>query len=116
MSDQTSGAHRREREPLDRVFDVLSHPLRRRLLTSIAESTSGDGAAVTTADLNTRGEDVDRLRVELYHAHLPKLAEAGYIEWDGDTRATRRGPNFDEVEPVLRLLADEQDDLPGAWP
>lgn len=55
------------------------------------------------------------MRSALYHVHLPKLAEAAYIEWDADTQTIRRGPNFDEIAPLLQLMADHEDELPAAW-
>ena len=54
-----------------------------------------------------------RVQTALYQMHLPKLAEAGYIAWDADTHTIRRGPNFDENAPLLRVMADHEDEPPG---
>ena len=70
-----------------------------------------DGLAPAEAD----DADLNRLKAELQHVHLPKLAEAGYIDWDAKTQTIRRGPNFNEIAPLLRLIDEHGDDLPAGW-
>ncbi|MFC3960303.1 DUF7344 domain-containing protein [Halovivax cerinus] len=78
-----------------------------RLATRVAAwQTDNDPDVVDDASLA-------EIRTALYHMHLPKLAEAGYIAWDADTHTIRRGPNFDENAPLLRVMADHEDELPG---
>ena len=60
-----------------------------------------DSALVTTA---------------LYHSHLPRLADAGYIDWDRQTGVLSQGPRFTEIEPMLVLLATNPNALPFDWP
>jgi hypothetical protein len=48
--------------------------------------------------------DSERFRLTLYHHHLPKLAEGGYVRWESDPFAVRRGPNFDEPAFVVSQL------------
>ncbi|WP_255150157.1 helix-turn-helix domain-containing protein [Halorarius halobius] len=101
---------------LDRMFDALSHPYRRRILLLVSEHNPRDEDEFSVEDLATEDDDLELLTTELYHAHLPKLAEAGYIEWDEDMRTIRRGPNFDEIAPLLHLMHDHQEELPEGWP
>ena len=101
---------------LDRLFDALSHPYRRRILTLLAEANPRDEAEFSPEELVMDPDDTELTTVALYHKHLPKLAEAGYIEWDRDTHAIRRGQRFDEVAPLIRLMRDHPDGLPGGWP
>jgi len=103
-------------DSLDRMFDALSHPYRRRILVLLDEHNPRDADEFSVEDLATEDDDLELLTSELYHAHLPKLAEAGYIEWDEDTQVIRRGPNFAEIAPLLRLMTDHQDELPDGWP
>ncbi|KDE58888.1 hypothetical protein EL22_01610 [Halostagnicola sp. A56] len=73
-------------------YDVLRHPRRLRVL----EVLGGYDRAVSLAELATEvrrrnasaGQDrpTEReIRTSLVHAHLPKLADYGVIEWDGET-------------------------------
>ncbi|WP_187695785.1 DUF7344 domain-containing protein [Haloplanus rubicundus] len=101
---------------LDRIFDVLKHPYRRRILMLVSEHNPRDEDEFSVGELATEDDDLELLTTELYHVHLPKLADAGYIEWDEDTHTIRRGPNFDEIAPLLRLMDDHQDELPEGWP
>ncbi|VTT86294.1 hypothetical protein DM2_2332 [Halorubrum sp. DM2] len=52
----------------------------------------------------------------MYHSHLPKLADLGFIEWDPDENEIRKGPRWDDIAPLLRLIEDHQDELPDGWP
>jgi hypothetical protein len=101
---------------LDRAFDALRHPYRRRILLLVGEHEPRDEAAFAADTLATDDDDLALLTTELYHVHLPKLATAGYVDWDEDAHTVRRGPAFDEVAPLLRLLCDHREELPGGWP
>lgn len=101
---------------LDRMFNALRHPYRRRILMLVSEHNPRDEDEFSVEDLATDDDDLELLTTELYHAHLPKLAKAGYIEWDEEDRTIRRGPNFNEIAPLLRLMTDHQDELPDGWP
>lgn len=54
---------------------------------------------------NSEARSRQQLELHLYHKHLPKLRRAGVIEWSQDTLTVSRGPQFDDFEPALRLLA-----------
>jgi predicted transcriptional regulator len=102
-------------EPINRLFGVLSHPHRRRILRTIAEANPRQIDEFTPEEFGADGRDLDRFRLELYHVHLPKLADAGYIDWDRSAGTVCRGPNYEEIEPTLDLLLDHEEDLPGSW-
>lgn len=53
------------------------------------------------------------LEVTLCHTHLPKLEDAGLVEWDEDAETVSRGPKFEEIEPALRLLIENVHKLPS---
>ena len=95
---------------VNRVFDILSKTLRRQALFAIRE-----GIVDNDADLLMRGSRKEE-EVRLRHNHLPKLEQAGYIEWDRDTGSISEGPNFDEIKPILELLETHADELPPGWP
>jgi hypothetical protein len=100
---------------LDRALDALGHPYRRRLLLLVGER-GRDEDEVPVEAVAHDDEDLDLLGTELYHVHLPRLAEAGYVEWDRDLESVRRGPNFGEVAPLLALMRERREALPDGWP
>lgn len=94
-----------EQEPLpptriDAVMTALGARERRAVLLNFLDGTTEYGL-----DALDRVAGADDLRLRLHHTHLPKLAGAGYVDWDRDADVVRRGPEFPEVEPLLRMLA-----------
>lgn len=98
---------------LDVLFDVLSQPERRRVLLHLSDVGPRDDDQVTLDELVAGDPDRERehLQTDLHHRHLPKLDDARFVRWAPEDRTVRRGPRFDEVEPVLELLQDQRDDL-----
>jgi len=84
---------------LDSVMNALMKPERRLVLLELLDEPTDASIASITREIS--GDDAD---TKLYHAHLPKLADHGYIEWDMDSKTVSRGPNYPFVEPVLRML------------
>ncbi|MDQ2055843.1 hypothetical protein [Halobellus sp. H-GB7] len=107
------------------TFHTLADPIRRYVLDDLDEQAtpvSFDRLATRVAAWHTDCDPdavgdatLTEMRTTLYHVHLPKFAEAGYIEWDKDTHTIRQGPNFDDIAPFLRLMADHEDKLPAGW-
>ncbi|WP_435159490.1 DUF7344 domain-containing protein [Haladaptatus sp. DFWS20] len=89
----------------DTIFDVLSDIQRRQLLFSLLEHNP---QVVSSQSSNTE----ERHRILQQHVHLPKLADAGFIAFESDEKI-EKGPRFDEILPVLELLDDHNDELPG---
>lgn len=91
----------------DRVFELLSDGRRRHVLYYLAREQTG-GATVTELRevISSRLEgDRDDLAVELHHTHLPKLAAAGVVEYDGRSETVRyRGDPL--LERCLEYAAD----------
>ncbi|UTF52000.1 hypothetical protein NGM29_09270 [Natronosalvus rutilus] len=48
----------------------------------------------------------ERLLLDLYHNHLPKLEEAGLVEYDDRTETVRYHPN-DHVEKLHQFVTTE---------
>ena len=92
----------------NRLFDALSNGQRRRILFTLLERED-----LVNIDSPPDGvEDRHSAAVERRHVHLPKLAEYGFIEWDRQANAVTRGPQFAEIEPMLRVVADNRELLP----
>ena len=107
--------YRPERDaPLDAAFDALSNRTCRALLGQLTESDDeafvvpdlaarlADASAVRDADAETDPDaaaaadapDTERrLRARLHHTHLPKLADAGLVEYDADRGIVRYCPD-----------------------
>ncbi|WP_254538660.1 DUF7344 domain-containing protein [Halomarina litorea] len=99
---------------LDTMLDMLSNSHRRRILLAVSDHNPRHEDEFTLDELDD--DNGRRLKISLRHAHLPKLADKGYIEWDPDTQTIRRGPNFDDIAPLLRLMEEHHDELPDDWP
>lgn len=98
----------------DTAFRLLANRHRRRLLFRFAEADSDKEIAIP-ADLAFLGEDMETIETELHHNHLPMLSGAGVIDWDRGADTVRRGPLFDELQPLLDLLIERRDRLPDEW-
>jgi hypothetical protein len=115
---------------LDETLPLLADRTRRRLVSHLMDAGRVEGGrdelARILANPGPDGDDPDApmvdggsvrddVRVALGHVHLPKLHHAGVIDWDVDAGVVRRGPTFDRVAPLVRLLRDSADALPGPW-
>jgi predicted transcriptional regulator len=97
----------------DDMLDVMSHIQRRKLLMALMDHNPQDD----TLSVPAGSEDVDSIErlVQMKHVHLPKLVDHGFVEWNRDTHEVTKGPNFDEIRPLLELLDDHKDELPQGW-
>lgn len=101
-----------------RAFEALANRYRRQLLLALFEANPQDDGDLDPLDLLKQGEttaDLDVTQVELHHAHLPKLADMGFIEWDRESGELSKGPNWNEIAPLLQLMQNHQDELPDGW-
>lgn len=96
--------------PLDATFEALANRRCRVALRQLAESDDalvvGDLADRLAEELDDAASE-DRLRTALHHTHLPKLDDAGVVEYDpdrglvrfrGDSRFEAMGPTIESVE------------------
>jgi hypothetical protein len=86
---------------IDDYLRLLADEQKRRLLRDLLEA-DGDPVSVETDDPDERARR--------HHIHLPKLSDAGLIDWDPRDDLIVRGPAFDEVVPLLEAI----DDLRGS--
>jgi hypothetical protein len=103
---------------LDAMLDMLSDSHRRRILLAVSDHNPRDEDEFVTDSFipsDAESESLQHIR-KLRHIHLPKLDDRGYIEWNQDTETIRRGPNFDDIAPLLQLMDDHEDELPNDWP
>jgi len=100
-------------QSLDDVFDVLSANRRRHALYVLyrrADSTT----VRELADALTpeSGGDVERVTAELAHVHLPRLDDAGVVEYDRDAETVALADLSDRFDRYLAVAAaDERESL-----
>lgn len=111
---------------LDTVFNTLADPDRRYLVRIVSERapttlTPEDLAASLLARTHESAQAVPDMRrkqalTSLYHVHLPKLSDAGLIEWDQDNDTIDRGDHpvyqTDIVDKILEHDQPEDSDPP----
>ncbi len=98
---------------LDDAFHALAHSDRRHILLELKEREPTEPIEID--ELHRPNGAPERARIKLHHIHLPVLAEAGYIDWDPSTTTVRIGNAFEEIEPLIALVADHRSRLPGEW-
>ena len=98
----------------DDMLDAVGHIQRRKLLVALLAHNPQDDEAVTVVENESMDEALGRL-VDMHHVHLPKLEEYGFITWNQATNEVSKGPNFEEIRPLLELLRDHEDELPDGW-
>lgn len=101
---------------VDSVFDALANRRRRYVLhclqkydNPMALADVADEIAVWENETNISeisGEEVKRVYISLYHAHVPKLADAGIVEYNQDRDMVALSENADQVEPFLKSIAE----------
>jgi len=99
------------------VHTLLASEDRRTVLQYLARN----GGAATVAELAQRlaegaesipGTGAGDARVRLHHVHLPKLADAGAVEYEMDAASvtlTTRGQQLDAVRKETATVLEESD-------
>ena len=105
------------------AFGLLSDDVRRRLLLllrdeeplELPDAVLSRGGGVS-ANLGGSGIDEGRRRqvieTRLHHVHLPKLVSTGVVTWNRQAGTAARGPRYDEIEPLLGVLASNAAAVP----
>ena len=100
---------------IDAILELLSERERRKLLGYLIES-EGDTATVEELldrlvedEADRTGEIPNRARFKtsLYHIHLPKLADAGILDYDSRSREVRYYGNRKLEEWIERIAEAE---------
>ena len=99
----------------DSIFEALSDPYRRQLLVALLDHNPQDDDDRDPLNIVSEGAEPEVLEARLFHNHLPMLEEMGYIIWDRDAHEIQKGPDWDEIAPLLTLIHDHRDELPDDW-
>ncbi|MFC4247326.1 hypothetical protein ACFOZ7_09995 [Natribaculum luteum] len=97
----------------NRAFSAVSTEPRRQLIVALLDAPADDTVLLPGSAMNPNDpRDLETLRRELRHTHLPMLADAGFVEWDTDPLVASRGPRFDEVAVIFEALHENATSLP----
>ncbi|WP_158057916.1 DUF7344 domain-containing protein [Halorussus halophilus] len=89
----------------DNAFTALANERRRTLLLNLLASNPQDAGVESSTGESVLTDAAQRAQTEMYHVHLPKLEDYGYIAWDKDANEVVKGPQFHEIRPLLEFLA-----------
>jgi hypothetical protein len=99
------------RERIDRSCDLLRNALRRHVIYALRENGPATADELAEAVVSAGVSDCrDRVLTSLVHTHLPKLAEAGVVEYDGPESLVSLSDGVTDLEPFLSVAAQEEDD------
>lgn len=94
---------------LAQLVDTLGHPHLWQILTHLGVHAPRYGDEL---DEREPAFSSDSLGADLFHDHLPKLDDAGFIDWNRTRGVVRRGPRFPEIAPLIGLLNVHWSGLP----
>ena len=99
------------------IYEALVHPYRRRLLLAMLKADDHGVAYPNPLEFApvVQGDPGRSRRIAMAHNHLPKLDGMGIIEWDREAEELSKGETWDELEPLLRWMAENRDELPEGW-
>jgi len=92
-----------DRERIDLSYRLLADVRRRRVLYALQanDAIGVDRLAETLVDAGL-ADSCDRAVASLVHTHLPKLADAGVIEYDRETGVLAADDGVARLEPFLK--------------
>lgn len=107
MSDANCDRDEQEGQPdLDTMFELLADQRRRLALHHLVEEETGELDEIADAVCSSIESDPPEVAMTLHHTHLPKLDEAGIIEYDPRS-AMARYYDHDLLEGILDWVARE---------
>lgn len=97
-----------QHEGVDELLSVLANANRRAVISVLRKQRD----ATTVDDLAAEicEECADRIRTELRHTHLPKMASADLVVYDADAGTVETTDRIREVQPVLDAVRDLERD------
>jgi hypothetical protein len=105
-------------------YDLLNDPLRYRVLLELPNYDNpvqlrvlADGirSSERTQPRHDDTADSNAVKTKLHHSHLPKLAAAGWIEYDSENRTIRYESRIETIRSALRTTVHELDQIRAAY-
>lgn len=113
-----------ELDPLSQLFRAFSHPHRRVALYYLDEHDEASLASLakclagwTQSGPRTESAavDVDDIRLQFHHQHLPTLTASGLVDYDADERTVKFRGLPDGGDEILAMALDaDTGAAPGA--
>lgn len=99
-----------EKSPkVDELMDTLAHHLRREVIHFFENFATDDTASIDDITTHISGRvpstEPSEVRAALHHAHLPKLDERGWLDYDARSGDIRYHGHQD-AEQLLSEVAD----------
>lgn len=92
-------------DPLDKALKILSDPRNQDVILALEQKSP--------RAMNELGKDSESLKIDLYHRVLPRLDKEGYVNWSRDSDVVTKGPKFESIHSVIRVLRRNSEDLQG---
>lgn len=87
------------------AFQILAAVPRRQIIDSLLHAPPDRELRLPEAANPPESRyDPQQLSIDLMHLHLPKMDDAGYIQWANDPLRVRRGSRFDDIRIVMEVL------------
>ncbi|WP_137290945.1 DUF7344 domain-containing protein [Natronorubrum halophilum] len=90
----------------EEAFGALSNATRRWVLKVLHERNSPIDLNALPDEPSIYKEPPESFEIALHHIHLPKLDDAGFVDWDHEQGMVAKGPQFDEARLLLDLIED----------
>ncbi|RKS83900.1 hypothetical protein BDK61_3297 [Haloarcula quadrata] len=99
----------------DEVFKAVAVEPRRQLIVALLDAHPDETVPLPESAINPNvPQDLEVLRQELYHCHLPMLSDHEFITWESEPLVAGRGPRFDEVGVVIDSLQSNATGVPDS--
>lgn len=85
----------------DEASRAVSKALRRQVLSTLLEHEEGIDMDSLADENLVVASQWEQNQIVLYHNHLPKLDDLGFIHWKPEAQRIERGERFDEIQAVL---------------
>lgn len=98
---------------LDAALSTVAHGQCRLVLLALLDHNPQTVSRLSIPeDVHPGDEEIEKAEVEMHHIHLPRLEDAGFIEWNKDDRQVMKGPRYADIKPLLEVLTDNAGKLP----
>lgn len=103
-----------DRVQFDEYLEALANRYRRELLLALMEHNPQDDTEQDPLDIHDSPLD-EASQFNIFMYHLPKLDKLGVVEWNQETDEVVKGPDWDELAPLLELIDEHKEELPEGW-